>query len=169
MKKTRFFYQKYFLRAFCVIVIVPIAAFLQYLFDIVTTVQEENFWFTWICDLAVFAGVFAYFKSTEKCRLFLKKGAYWVEDGTVFLEVNRKAYRLNSVKAVYGMTTSYFGFTKVALLKIETAERKLTLASPSIKRTECFSDSILVPLLETILENNPQLRKNTTVDFYYVS
>ena len=101
--------------------------------------------------------------------MFLKKGAYWVEDGTVFLEVNRKAYRLNSVKAVYGMTTSYFGLTKVALLKIETAERKLTLASPSIKRTECFSDSILVPLLETILENNPQLRKNTTVDFYYVS
>lgn len=166
MEKIEFIYQKWFLRMFCSVILLPFFVLAQYIIFKLTGIEHENFWFDLICLTIVVFGIEFYFKYTQQHKWFIKKGTYWIEDGIVYIEIGGKTHKLRNVKCLVGTTISFFGHAKAGMLKIDS-EKTITLVSSSNKNMKCFSDSEIYPLFETILEYNPELKKDDTLDFAY--
>jgi len=168
MKKTEFIYERWFLKIlvlFCIIF--PFIILVHSLFDGLTGIKYGDFWFNVIGTILAFVVINFYFKWTQHHKWFMGKGSYWVEDEIVSVKKGKKVYKLKNVKALMGTTISFLGLAKARMLKIDFGKKTITLVSSSTRPIQCFSDSELLPLFETVLKNNPELKKDDALDFYY--
>lgn len=167
MEKTEFIYQRWFLRVLCSAMMLPFIILIQLLLVELSGIEDANFWINLILVIICFLGFGLYYKYTQNCKWFLRKGSYWVEDGIVYIQTNKKTYELKNVKCLMGTTVSAYGYAKSGMLKIDIGKRTITLASPSIRKIKSFSDSELLPLFETVLEYNTELKKSDVLEFCY--
>ena len=167
MQKIDFKYQRWFLRTFCLLVIIIFAVFAQQGIAILTKTPRENLGFDLSAIFTIFVITHFYFRLTQNCKCFTGEGAYWIEDGIVLIKTRRNTYSLNDVKALYGTTISFWGYIKSGMLKIDFNHKTLTLVALSSKDIESFYDYELYKLFETVLEYNTELKKDDKLDFCY--
>lgn len=167
MQKIDFKYQRWFLRTFCLLVIIIFAVFAQQGIAILTKTPRENFGFDLVTIICCCVITHFFFRLTQNCKCFTGEGAYWIEDGIVLIKTRRNTYSLNDVKALYGTTISFLGYIKSGMLKIDFNNKTLTLVALSNKDIESFCDSELYNLFETVLEYNMELKKDDKLDFCY--
>jgi hypothetical protein len=137
-----------------------------WLFDLLNIVRV-NLLFCAVMLVTLSAGLNLYYKCTKNLRLFYKSGTYWVEDGIVYIQTHKKEHRIQNVVWLRGTTASVYGLAKSGMMVVQFGGGKVVLMSASIARNDRFSDSTLLPLFETILENNPDLVKDDKLDFWY--
>ncbi len=167
MKKTKFVYQRWYLRMTGSFLILPLIFGLQlWLFDLLN-IGRVNLLFSAVMLVTLSTGFNLYYKCTKNLKLFYKSGAYWVEDGIVYIQTHKKEYRIQNVVWLRGTTVSVYGLAKSGMLVVQFEGGKVVLVSSSNTREEAFSDSALLGLFETILENNPDLIKDEKLDFWY--
>ncbi len=170
MKKEEFYYERWFLKVFCgLLTVFTLAVAAQVLFETLTKITEENFWFDLICITVVFFGISIYFRCTKGHKWFTRKGSFWSENSILFLRKGRKIYELKDVKVLFGSTFSFFGYAKTGMLKIDWGHKTLTLMAPSTKPVNSFSECELLHLFSAVLENNPNLSKDEALEFCYQS
>ena len=167
MEKTPFTYQRWFLKilfsavTFCVVI--PI----QLLIAKWLGIEYANFLYLLICAVVVLAFLFVYYKCAQKYKWFVRQGAYWVNDGIVYIEKQNKVYQVKNVTWLRGTTVSIYGLSKSGMLVVQCEKEKIILVSFSSNEIHDFSECELLPLFETILEYNPALQKDGTLDFWY--
>lgn len=169
MEKTEFVYQRWFLRIACSWLVLPLVFVLQHFLFRLFHIEQINFWFFVICIAVSFSGMSIYFKYTDRRKWFERTGSYWVEDGTVFIQKHNKLYRIQNANWLQGTTVSAYGLAKSGMLVVRFEGVKVVLVSSLNTRQDAFSDSDLLDLFETILENNPNLIKDDKLDFWYES
>ena len=174
MEKTPFVYQRWYLRMFCSAIVLPIVFAIRYTLASVMGIEVENLsWnligWSWIVSgvMIILAGLAVYYKLTQNCGWFEKQGAYWVQDGIVYIHKQGKVWQLQNVTWVNGTTVSIYGMAKTALLVIQCEKQKIILASSSRETVRGFADSAMLPLLEKIVHNNPELIQDDTLDYWY--
>ena len=174
MEKTLFSYQRWYLRMFCSVIVLPISYGIRYGFAAAIGIEVENLsWdligWSWIVSgvMIILAGLAVYYKLTQNCGWFEKQGAYWVQDGIVYIHKQGKVWQLQNVTWVNGTTVSIYGMAKTALLVIQCEKQKIILASSSRETVRDFADSAMLPLLEKIVHNNPELIQDDTLDYWY--
>ncbi|MBE6718652.1 MAG: hypothetical protein E7574_05310 [Ruminococcaceae bacterium] len=160
MEKTEFDYEASFSKTLCALSIVLIIAI--WMNNLINT-QITIFWFY----LLFFLFFYLYEKITKKYNLFIRKGTYWIEDGIVFIKKGRKTYNLNNVEALCGLKFRSSLSMRSGMMKVDFGKKTLTLISNSANNIELFSDCGLFPLFETILQYNPELEKDDTLEFWY--
>ena len=169
MEKTEFVYPRWFLRIACSWLVLPLVFVLQHFLFRLFHIEQINFWFFVICIAVSFSGMSIYYKYTDRRKWFERTGSYWVEDGTVFIQKHNKLYRIQNANWLQGTTVSAYGLAKSGMLVVRFEGGKVVLVSSSNTREDAFSDSDLLDLFETILENNPNLIKDDKLDFWYES
>ncbi len=167
MNKTPFTYQRWFFKAFCLTLINILAIFSIYGLLELTRIQYDDFWISWLYVAIIVVITHFYFKLTKSSKFFVREGAYWIEDGIVFIETEKKTYSLNNVEGIFGTTISFWGYNKSGMLKFDYNRKTLTLMSLEVEDIKSFSESGLYGLFETTRENNPELKKEDTYDFCY--
>jgi len=169
MNKTPFTYQRWFLRNFCagVILFFAVLAILG-LVELTKSPHNDFFWLACYLIAGIICSVITpfFFKLTRHSKLFICEGAYWVEEGTVFIETRKKTYSMNNVTSIFGKTVS-FDKHNAGKLIIDYNNKTLTLISLDEEKIESFYDSGLYGLFETIRENNPELKKGEFTHFWY--
>ena len=160
MQKIVFKYQKWFSRIFCAgIGLVGVFA-VGDLFDNLT----DNI-FVYIVIASIW--LYAYYKFTQLYNLFERNGAYWVENETVYIQKGKRVFEIKDVQWLRGTTVSFYGMQKSGMLVINFEKRKIVLISSSDAEIDSFSKSEFFPLFETVLQYNPELKKNDIQDFWY--
>lgn len=145
----------------------PLIFVTQYLFSMLMSIEYANLVYILVYVIVAAIGILIYYKYTENNKWFMKKGEFWVEDGILYIQTERKIYEVKNVKWLRGTTVSAYGYAKSGMLVIQFQKTKVVFVSTSIDSTECFADSELFPLFETILHYNPQLKKDDTIEFWY--
>lgn len=167
MAKREFIYQRWYLRMTGSFLILPLIFGLQlWLFDLLN-IGRVNLLLSAVMLVTLSTGFNLYYKCTKNLKLFYKSGAYWVEDGIVYIQTHKKEHRIQNVVWLRGTTVSVYGLAKSGMMVVQFGGGKVVLMSASIARNDRFSDSTLLPLFETILENNPDLVKDDKLDFWY--
>lgn len=110
--------------------------------------------------LLVMVGWYVYYRYVNRRKLFSRKGYYWVSDGVVYIQTERRTYLLTRIKKVAAVTLSFLFDFKCGHLSIAFEDEELVLVSQSNKSIKNFFDCELAPLLNAILDNNPQLIEN---------
>ena len=164
---TAFTYQRRYLMLFCAGIVLPFIFALQNLLAVLLHVEEFNVGFLLLCALLMLLFLVAYYQCAQHFHWFERTGAYWVENGTVYLQIGRKTVDVKNVTWMRGTTVSAYGLLKSGMLVIQSEGKKIVLFSPSSKNITDFSQSSLLSLLETVLECNPSLKKDETLDFWY--
>lgn len=160
MQKIVFKYQKWFSRNLCAgIGLVGVFA-VRDLFDNLT----DNI-FVYIVIASIL--LYAYYKFTQLYNLFERNGAYWVENETVYIQKGKRVFEIKDVQWLRGTTVSFYGMQKSGMLVINFEKRKIVLISSSDAEIDSFSKSEFFPLFETVLQYNPELKKNDIEDFWY--
>ena len=167
MEKTLFKYQKWNLRIFCAGIGIPAVLAIQNLFAELMDIEYANFGYNCVCAVVMFVWLYVYYKLTQRHKLFERTGAYWVENGIVYIQRGKRIFEIKNVQWLRGTTVSVYGFVKSAMLIINFEKKKVILVSSSAEPVENFSGSELFPLFETVLENNTELKKDDTLDFWY--
>ena len=99
--------------------------------------------------------------------MFFKKGLYWTENETIYVQKGKKIYTVQNVTWLRGTTVSVWGLAKSGMLVIQYQKKKIVLFSAPMKDGKNFADSELLYLFETVLEHNSHLHKNDEIDFWY--
>ena len=167
MEKTLFTYQRWFLRIGCAGITLPFAFIIQHLVARLMDIEFANFWYILICGIIMLICLFIYYKFTQKYKWFERKGAYWIKDEIVYIQIQNKIYELNKVDSLRGTTVSVYGMAKSGMLVIQLDKRKIVLVSSQTTSVDSFEDSELLHLFETILKFNTKLKKDDTLDFWY--
>ena len=167
MEKTPFIYQRWYLRIFCSCVTIPPALAVQYWAAVLLDIKQVNFWYVLICCVVALVSLAFYYKYTQHCRWFERKGFYWAEDGIVYIQKQNEIYALKNIRWMNGTTISVYGFAKSGILVVQSEKNKIILVSSSVSPVEKFSDSELLPLLEMILAYNDALKKDDILDYWY--
>ncbi|MBE6670913.1 MAG: hypothetical protein E7593_01770 [Ruminococcaceae bacterium] len=163
MEKTEFTYIRFVSRLLYVLILIPFIP----LFDKLTNILNSKFLNTLIVFLFYLICCRICDKITQKCELFVGKGAYWIEDGVVSIKKGKKVYNLKNIRALYGTRIRNTFYTKTGMLKIDYGKKTLTLVSNSTTHIENFAECELYPLFNTIIECNPELEKDDTLDYLY--
>ena len=166
MGKVTFTYQRWLLRVLYLFIFLFFVIFAYADLAELLRIQEDNFWYVISYILINLSITGFYFKYTKNCKWFLCEGAYWVEDGVVFIKTRKKTYELKNVKAIMGATL-FRGYAKSGMLKIDFGRKSITLFSPSKEGIKLFSDTLLYPLFELVLVHNPDLKRDDTPDYWY--
>ena len=167
MIKTPFIYQRWFLRIFCAGSILPFVFAIQYLFAKQMKIEYANMWYIVVCIIIALIGNIGYYKYTQHKKWFERKGYYWVENEIVYIQKKNKIFKLENVKWLRGTTVSAYGVAKSGMLVIQFKKSKIILISSSVQSVDDFSESELLSLFETILEHNPKLKKDDTLNYWY--
>lgn len=167
MEKIQFRYQSWYLKILCSGIILPLIFGIQYLFATVLNIEYANFGYLFVCGIIAIVGFCAYFKCAQYREWFERKGVYWVENGTVYIQKQNKTHEIKNIKWLRGTTVSAYGAAKAGMLVVKYGEKKMVLVASSKKSVESFSDSELRPLFEIILEYNTELIKDGALDFFY--
>lgn len=112
----------------------------------------------------IVAGWYAYYHYVNRRKLFLCKGYYWVSDDVVHIQTESRTYLLTRIKKVTAVTLSFAFDSKYGHLSIAFEDEELTFVSRSKGSLQTFYGCELAPLLNAILDNNPQLTKNEDSD-----
>ena len=166
MNKTPFKYQRWFLRNTCFFVILFFVPFAMFVLPESIEIPLESLFRSIILIIYILTNHF-YFKLTKHSKLFICEGYYWVEDGTVFIETRKKTYSIDNVICIIGKAVSFDPYNKSGKLTIDYNNKTLKLISIDDEKVESFSDSGLYGLFETIIENNPELKKDNKLHFWY--
>ena len=167
MEKTLFKYQRWFLRIGCSGIALPCVLMLQNAVAKLMNIEYANFWYIWICAAIMFIWLCVYYKFTQKHKCFERTGAYWIKDGTVYIQKQNKIYELEKVNWLRGTTVSVYGMAKAGMLVIQFGKKKIIFVSSQATSIDSFSNCELLQLFETILEYNTDLIKDDTLDFWY--
>lgn len=167
MEKTLFTYQRWFLRIGCAGIVMPFAFMFQCLIAKLMNIEYANFWYLLICGIIMFFLLYIYYKFTQKHKWFERTGAYWIKDGTVYLQKQNKIYELKNIKWLRGTTVSVYGMTKAGMLVIQLDKKKIIIVSSQTTSIDSFEDSELLHIFETILEYNTELKKEEDLEFWY--
>ena len=167
MEKTLFKYQRWFLRIGCSGIALPCVLILQNAVAKLMNIECANFWYILICAAIMFIWLYVYYKFTQKHKCFEKTGAYWIKDGTVYIQKQNKIYKLEKVNWLRGTTVSVYGMAKAGMLVIQFGKKKIIFVSSQATSINSFSNCELLQLFETILEYNTDLIKDDTLDFWY--
>ena len=167
MEKILFTYQRWFLRIGCAGIAVPFAFIIQHLVAGLMDIEFANLWYILICGIIMLIWLYIYYKFTQKYKWFERKGAYWIKDEIVYIQIQNKIYELNKVDSLRGTTVSVYGMAKAGMLVIQSEEKKIVLVSSQTKSVDSFADSELLRILEKILEHNTELKKDDVLDFWY--
>ena len=130
-------------------------------------IEFANFWYILICGIIMLICLFIYYKFTQKYKWFERKGAYWIKDEIVYIQIQNKIYELNKVNWLRGTTVSVYGMAKAGMLVIQSGKKKIIFVSSQATSIDSFSNCELLQLFETILEYNTDLIKDDTLDFWY--
>lgn len=160
MQKIVFKYQKWFLKIFCA----GIGFFGVFAIKGLLTDLPDNIFVTIVVGTI---WLYAFFKFTQHCNLFERNGAYWVENETVYIQKGKRVFEIKDVQWLRGTTVSFYGMQKSGMLVINFEKRKIVLISSSDAAIDSFSKSEFFPLFETVLQYNPELKKNDIQDFWY--
>lgn len=163
MEKTEFIYEKHARKVVIAWVIAMfLAATLVYFIRMFSGLQLNGV-LSFVAELLltgiiyiVCVRCFNYFK------LFQYKGYYWVNFGNVYIEKNNKTYSLSTTKWVSAFVWRLvfnFGYGRLTIL-LEDGDRSFLFCSRTQKHLNSFFDCELAPLLNAILDNNPQLIEN---------
>ena len=167
MKKTEFIYQRWYLRLFSAAFIVPLELVIQILFAEWMEIEYADCWYVLFCIVIGLACIGIYYKLTEHSKMFFKKGLYWTENETIYVQKGKKIYTVQNVTWLRGTTVSVWGLAKSGMLVIQYQKKKIVLFSAPMKDGKNFADSELLYLFETVLEHNSHLHKNDEIDFWY--
>lgn len=167
MEKILFTYQRWFLRIGCSFLGLPFVLILQHAVDKLMNIEYANYWYTLICATIMVIWLYFYWKFTQKYKCFEQTGAYWVKDGTVYIQKQAKIYELKKVNWLSGTTVSAYGMAKAGALVVQFDKKKLVFVSSQATSVDSFANCELLPLFETILEYNTDLTKDDTLDFWY--
>ena len=115
----------------------------------------------------MFVWLYVYYKFTQKYRWFERTGAYWVQDGVVYIQKQNKTYELKNVSCVRGTTVSVYGMAKSGMLVIQSEKKRIVLVSSQMTSVDSFANSELLHIFEKILEHNAELKKDDVLDFWY--
>lgn len=167
MEKTKFTYQRWFLRIGCAGVGLPFGWVIQKLIAKLMDIEYADFWYILICSVIMLAWLYVYYKFTKKHNWFERTGTYWVQNSTVYIKKQNKVYEISKVRWLHGTTVSVYGVAKEGMLVIQSGKQKIVLVSSQATPVDSFANCELLHLFETILENNTQLTKDDTLDFWY--
>ena len=167
MNKIPFKYQRWFLRNTCFSVILFFASLALCALEILTEIPIIILPSSMLAIIICILTERFYFKHTKHSKWFICEGNYWVEDGTVFIETRKKTYSIDNVICIIGKTVSFDRYNKSGKLTIDYNNKTLKLISTEDEKVESFSDSGLYGLFETIIENNPELKKDNKLHFWY--
>ena len=115
----------------------------------------------------MFVWLYVYYKCTQNRKWFERTGAYWIENGIVYIQKQNKIYELKKVNWLRGTTVSVYGMAKAGMLVIQSEKKKIVLVSSQTKSVDSFADSELLHIFEKILEYNTELKKDDALDFWY--
>jgi hypothetical protein len=160
MQKIVFKYQKWFLKIFCA----GIGFFGVFAIKGLLTDLPDNIFVTIVVGTI---WLYAFFKFTQHCNFFERNGAYWVENEIVYIQKGKRVFEIKDVQWLRGTTVSFYGMQKSGMLVINFEKRKIVLISSSDAAIDSFSKSEFFSLFETVLQYNPELKKNDIQDFWY--
>ena len=164
MEKIEFEYQRWYLRIFCALCLLPVLLLLQ--FGIEKMIPMKDSLYLMMCaTTAIFASML-YYKYTENAKMFFEKGYYWIDNGVVFIEKKNKVYEIKNVEWLRGDMLSIYG-TKASMLVVEYQKKKFMLCSKPLKEKVDFSKTDFYEIFELILLHNPQLEKDKSLDYWY--
>ena len=167
MEKNLFTYQRWFLRIGCAGLALPLILIVQLLVAESMGIEYANFWYFLICAIIMFVWLYVYYKCTQNLKWFERTGAYWIENGIVYIQKQNKIYELKKVNWLRGTTVSVYGMAKAGMLVIQSEKKKIVLVSSQTKSVDSFADSELLRIFEKILEHNTELKKDDALDFWY--
>ena len=167
MEKNLFTYQRWFLRIVCAGLALPLILIVQLLVAESMGIEYANFWYFLICAIIMFVWLYVYYKCTQNRKWFERTGAYWIENGIVYIQKQNKIYELKKVNWLRGTTVSVYGMAKAGMLVIQFGKKKIIFVSSQATSIDSFSNCELLQLFETILEYNTDLIKDDTLDFWY--
>ena len=167
MDKTLFTYQRWFLRIGCAGIALPLVLIVQFVVAELMGIEYANFWYFLICAIIMFVWLYVYYKCTQNRKWFERTGAYWIENGIVYIQKQNKIYELKKVNWLRGTTVSVYGMAKAGMLVIQSGKKKIIFVSSQATSIDSFSNCELLQLFETILEYNTDLIKDDTLDFWY--
>ena len=169
MEKITFTYQRWFLRIGCAGIALPFVFIIQLFVAKLMDIEYANPWYCLICATIMLIWLYIYYKFTQKHPWFERTGAYWIEDGTVYIQKQNKIYELKKVNWLRGTTVSVYGMVKAGMLVIQFGKKKIILVSSQTTSVDSFANCKLLHMFETILEYNSELIKNDEFDFWYES
>ncbi len=167
MEKTPFTYQRWHLKILFSGVMLLIAIPIQFFIAKWMEIEEANFWYGAICVISMLGLLLVYYQCAQKLKWFVREGVYWVNNGVVYIQTKNKIYELKNVTWLRGTTVSVYGHSKSGMLVVQSGKKKTVFVSFSTKSIDHFSECELLSLFETILEYNPTLKKDDTLDFWY--
>lgn len=97
VEKTEFIYQRWYLRLFFAVVMLPLEFTVQMLFAEWLEIEYADFWYGLLCIVIGLIGIGIYYKLTEHTKWFLKKGFYWVENGMVYIQKVKRYVRFRTL------------------------------------------------------------------------
>ncbi len=154
LKKQQFKYQRYILRIFGSVILLPIAFVILNYFS---TVIKNHTIFS-ICTAVVLIGLlYCYFALSESLPLFIGVGEYWVEGSAVCIAYGRHIYRIINVYEIRGYTTTVIT-SKTAVLRIRYNGHRLKLHSSPISGPSDFGSSSLYHIFEAVKNTSPDLK-----------
>ena len=167
MEKNLFTYQRWFLRIGCAGIALPLVLIVQFVVAELMGIEYANFWYSLICVTIMFVWLYIYYKCTQNRKWFERTGAYWIENGIVYIQKQNKIYELEKVNWLRGTTVSVYGMAKSGMLVIQSEKKRIILVSSQTTYVDSFADSELLHIFEKILEHNTELKKDDVLDFWY--
>ena len=98
---------------------------------------------------------------------FERTGAYWIKDGTVYIQKQKKVYEIKKVKWLRGTTISAYDMAKAGMMVIKFDKKKIVLVSSQTTSVDTFANCELLHIFETIFQYNTDLIKDDTLEFWY--
>jgi hypothetical protein len=109
-----------------------------------------------LCVAIMFILLFIYYAISEKWKLFRGKGYYWIEADILYIQVDKKIYKITGVTELSGNVASFYHSRYTEFL-IAMGKEKIKLFSIPIGQEQGFADSSLYPLYNLILSRTDDL------------
>ena len=167
MDKTLFTYQRWFLRIGCAGIALPFILIIQVLVAELMNIEYANFLYNLIFGIIMLIWLYIYYKFTQKHNWFERTGAYWIKDGTVYIQKQKKVYEIKKVKWLRGTTISAYGMAKAGMMVIKFDKKKIVLVSSQTISVDTFANCELLHIFETIFQYNTDLIKDDALEFWY--
>jgi hypothetical protein len=151
--KKEFEFQRYYKRWLGALPCLAIAIVLNFLLELLSLNTTAYFV---LCVAIMFVLLFAYYAISEKGELFRGKGYYWIENDSLFIQIDNKTYEIIGVTELFGQEKSVY-HSKYTMIRIEMGKTKIKLFSAPIEQGQTFPDSSLYPLYCLILSRAQDL------------
>lgn len=168
MEKIEFRFQYYYLRWICSLPCLIIAILLNCV--IVKLIQQE-IWVYFLCAIMMITFMKLYYYFTQKYGWFNRKGYYWIEDKTVYIQTGKKTMKVDLVRELLGEVVEVYSNCCTMIL-IDTGKKKYKLFSVQLENSKQFKDSSIYELYQALLDKfnlQPVKVFNQKTDYWYKS